>query len=246
MASSDPNSDRQREVASWFDSTYSKIGFKYLRPLEAYPIFLQLLGVKEGETLLDVACGPGLLLKAALMRGLRPSGVDISKEAVAIARGFAAGAEAQEGSSEKLPFADGCFRHVTCVGAIERFLDREKALSEMCRVAMADAKFCFMVRNSETAVWKVWRRWLGRQNVTGHQDALTLEEWSRLFERCGLEVEAVYMDQWCRQKLRKLLRGWRRHDFARPEPVARPILPLRYVNEFIFILHKRTGSQESA
>ena len=165
MASSDPNSDRQREVASWFDSTYSKIGFKYLRPLEAYPIFLQLLGVKEGETLLDVACGPGLLLKAALMRGLRPSGVDISKEAVAIARGFAAGAEAQEGSSEKLPFADGCFRHVTCVGAIERFLDREKALSEMCRVAMADAKFCFMVRNSETAVWKVWRRWLGSMQV---------------------------------------------------------------------------------
>ena len=33
--------------------------------------------------------------------------------------------------AKQLPFADGAFDYVTCIGAIERFLDRDKALLEM-------------------------------------------------------------------------------------------------------------------
>ena len=46
----------------------------------------------------------------------------------------------------------------------------------------------------------------------------------------GFEVDAVYMDQWLRQRLRRIRRGFRRWDFRRPEPVARPLLPMRWVN----------------
>ena len=44
----------QHEVAAWFDATYRQKGLGYLRPLRAYPIFVQLLGAKAGERLLDV------------------------------------------------------------------------------------------------------------------------------------------------------------------------------------------------
>lgn len=228
----------QQAVAAWFDDTYRSRGFGYLRPLEAYPVFLQLLGVRAGQRLLDVGCGPGLLLRAALMRGLRPTGVDVSAAAVEIARGYAPAAEVVQGNAESLDLEDGAFDHVTCIGALERMLHRGRALAEMRRVARDDARFCIMVRNSATLGWTLWNRLMGRRNVRGHQDALTLDEWTALFADHGFAVRGVYMDQWLRQKLRKLRRGFRRHDFRHPEPVARPILPMRFVNEFVFVLEK--------
>jgi SAM-dependent methyltransferase len=229
----------QRDVAGWFDGTYEHLGFDYLRPLAAYPIFLQLLDARPGETLLDVACGPGLLLKAATLRGLEPTGLDISSAALALAADYVPEARLVEGNAEQLDFPDGTFHHVTCIGAIERFLDRPRALTEMRRVARDDGRFCFMVRNSETLVWQLWRRGLRRRNTAGHQDALNLREWNELFAGLGFEVEGVYIDQWFRQRLRRVLRGFRPWDMSRPDPVAKPILPLRLANEFIFVMRKR-------
>ncbi len=232
----------QRDVAQWFNRTYVEKGFGYLRPQHAYPIFLQLLGVTPGSKLLDVACGPGLLLRAALDKKLEPTGVDLSKEAISLAKRYVPAAEVKEGNAQQLEFADGTFDFVTCLGSIERFFDREKALREIHRVAARDARFCFMVRNSATLVWTVWRRWLRQQNHQGHQDAASLEGWIELFQQTGYEVDGVYIDQWFRQKLRRALRGFRAHDMSRPEPIARPLLPLRYANEFIFILRKSGAS----
>ncbi len=90
----------QSRVAAWFDETYTKKGFSYLRPPRAYPIFLQLLGARDGQRVLDVACGPGLLLRAALDRGLDASGVDISKEAISMARKNLPAADARCGPPE--------------------------------------------------------------------------------------------------------------------------------------------------
>lgn len=228
----------QEGVAAWFDATYREQGFGYLRPFDAYPIFLQLLGAESGESLLDVACGPGLLLRAARERGLDATGIDISHEALGIAGRYAPGARPCHGNAEALPFESGSFRYVTCVGAIERFLDRPRALAEMLRVGAPDARYCFMVRNAATLTWLVWRRWLGRQNRHGHQDADSLESWRELFRRVGFAEEAVYADQWPRQRVRRALRGFRSHDFTRPEPVHHPLLPIRFANEFVFVLRR--------
>src|SRR5262245_32829418 len=118
----------QTGIAAWFDATYRTKGLRYLRPLRAYPIFVQLLEARPGERLLDVACGPGLLLKAARERGVDASGIDLSREAVALAKQLLPGVDVQQGNAEQLPFADGTFDCVTCIGAIERFLDRSAAL----------------------------------------------------------------------------------------------------------------------
>ncbi|MBL8751009.1 MAG: methyltransferase domain-containing protein [Planctomycetes bacterium] len=235
-----PMDDRvtsQAEVAAWFDATYREKGLRYLRPRRAYPIFVQLLGAKAGDRLLDVACGPGLLLCAAVEREIATSGVDLSHEAVALARELVPAAQVQQGNAEHLPFADGVFDHVTCLGSIERFLDREKALREMQRVAKPDARFCFLVRNASTFVWRVWREGLGRREVQGHQDALTLVQWRELFGRCGFAVERVLPDQWPRQRVRQVLPWWRPRP-GRSEPVAGPIVPLRWCNELVFVLRR--------
>ena len=230
----------QGDVAAWFDATYRQKGLHYLRPPRAYPIFVQLLGGKPGERLLDIACGPGLLLCAALERGIAASGIDLSQEAVALARELVPAADVRQGNAENLPFADATFDCVTCLGSIERFLDRERALREMLRVARPGARFCFLVRNASTFVWRFWRQGLGRREVKGHQDALKLAQWRELFGRCGFVVERVLPDQWPRQRLRQLL-PWRRPRPGVVEPEARPIVPLRWCNELVFVLRRAGG-----
>lgn len=230
----------QDEVAAWFDATYSREGLAYLRPQRAYPIFVQLSQLQAGERLLDVACGPGLLLRAAIERDVAASGIDISRAAIDLANEHLPAADARQGNAEALPFADGTFDAVTCLGSLERFLDRERVLGEMLRVARTDARFCFLVRNASTLVWRLWREGLGKREVEGHQDAQTIDQWRRLFERCGFAVVDVLPDQWPRQRWRQLLPWWRPRR-GRDEPVARPIVPLRWCNELVFVLRRAGG-----
>lgn len=227
----------QSEVAAWFDETYRRLGLRYLRPPRAYPIFLQLLGLRPGQRHLDVACGPGMVLRAAQERGIDVSGVDLSAAAVELARDHLPGVDARVGNAEDLPFEDATFDGVTCLGSLERFLDRERALREMVRVARPSARFCFLVRNASTLIWRVWREGLGNREVRGHQDAQTLASWRALFERCGLRVVDVLPDQWPRQRWWHLLPGQRPAP-GRAERVAGSLLPLRWCNELVFVLER--------
>lgn len=229
--------EEQAQIRDWFDATYKTRGLGYLRPPQAYPIFLQLLGVRAGERLLDVACGPGLMLRAALQRSLVATGVDLSGVAVEMVPQVAPGATALTANAQDLPFADASFDHVTCIGSLERFIDRRAALREMARVATPDARFCLMVRNARSFGWKVATEWLGRINRRGHQDAGSLEDWRALFMECGFVVCEVLPDQWFWQKWRN---RFVKRSAGAPEPVVNSSLTLPWANEFIFIL-KRAG-----
>lgn len=227
----------QDEVAAWFDATYRKKGLRYLRPPRAYAIFVQLLGLQAGQRLLDVACGPGMVLRAARERGVEASGVDLSAEAISLAKELLPGVDAQVGNAEQLPFEDATFDGITCLGSLERFLDRDRALAEMVRVAKPDARFCFLVRNASTLIWRVWREGLGNREVEGHQDAQTLVAWRELFARNSLVIESILPDQWPRQRWRQLLPGQRPRP-GRTERVARSLLPVRWCNELVFVLRR--------
>ena len=227
----------QDEVAAWFDNTYQQKGVRYLRPPRAYPIFVQLLGLNSGQHLLDVACGPGMVLRAARERGVTASGIDLSGEAIALAQKLLPGIDAQVGNAERLPFADATFDGITCLGSLERFLDRDRALSEMVRVAKPTARFCFLVRNASTLVWRFWREGLGNREIAGHQDAMTLPAWQKLFASNSLTIESVLPDQWPRQRWRQHLPGQLPQP-GRKERIAKSLLPLRWCNELVFILRK--------
>jgi SAM-dependent methyltransferase len=222
----------QHTVQQWFDNVYATRGLSYLRPAEAYPIFVHLVGAQPGERLLDVACGAGLLLRAARERGVRAIGVDLSRVAAQLA-----GNGASVGNAELLPYRDESFDCITCIGSLERMIDREAVLREMQRVARPGARFCVMVRNSRTLKWKVHADLLGRRNVAGHQDAAGLEQWTAMFERLGFVVDGIHPDQWFRQRLRRAFGiSWAAQEGVIAEPM---LLPLRYANEFIYRLRLR-------
>ena len=225
----------QARIAAWFDGVYERRGLRYLRPERAYAVFLDLLRVQAGQSLLDVACGPGHLLAQAERRGLRIHGVDISPVAIAMARQRLPDAALSVANAERLPFADAAFDCLTCLGSLERVMDRRAALSEMARVLRPQGQLCLMVRNASSLRWQLVQT-LRRQNTEGHQDADSLVSWKAEITEAGFQRIAVYPDQWPLMWRERL--GHRIGVSVRPRVRRSGILPLRLANEFIFLLRR--------
>ncbi len=71
------------------------------------------LGVHAGDRLLDVACGAGLALELAGVRGAMSAGIDASPRLIAVARDRNPHADLRVGDMQALPWDDGAFSVVT-------------------------------------------------------------------------------------------------------------------------------------
>ena len=225
----------QADIKVWFDNIYIKRGYGYLRPQEAYNIFLTLLDPKKDSKHLDVACGLGLLLKALSCNCAEVHGIDISSEAIRQSKNYCPNAILAEGNAESLPYEDSTFDSVSCIGSIERMIDRPKALKEQLRVAKPNARFCYMVRNSEHITWKYLLNPFGLENKQGHQDAMNLQRWKDLFESNGLRILNIYPDHWPYFRALKIMQPWSKIDTGR---IIRFPLKINLAYEFIFLLAK--------
>jgi ubiquinone/menaquinone biosynthesis C-methylase UbiE len=226
----------QKEIADSFDKIYKRKRFNYLRPSEAYEIFISILSPQKGSKCLDVGSGLGLLLKLMVKKGLLAQGVDISQEAVKISQSYCPEAEVYLGNAEELPFENNEFQYITCIGSMERMINREKVILEQKRVATDNARFCYMVRNSNHYSWRWLLKPFNLYNRKAHQDALNYQEWSHLFKSCGLRILAVYPDHWPYYRLRRYIPIWRRNiDYSK---IRKFPFRLDRAYEFIFLLEK--------
>jgi SAM-dependent methyltransferase len=78
-----------------------------------YVALHHLLGIGAGDRLLDVACGAGLALELAAVRGARCAGIDASHRLLAVARDRVPQADLRVGDMHALPWADESFDVVT-------------------------------------------------------------------------------------------------------------------------------------
>lgn len=104
---------------------------------------LDALGLAPGTRLLDVASGPGSVAAAALRRGARPVGVDLSPRMVELARRLNPAIEFREADVEHLPFADQSFAAVACSFGLGHFPYPELAVAECRRVVKAGGRMAF-------------------------------------------------------------------------------------------------------
>ena len=118
-------------IYKWFGT------LNVIRQIE-WPNMLEWLDPKEGERILDVACGGGALSLKIAGKGCGVYGVDISEDAINSAKRLAErekiACEFEIGSAEVLPYPDGYFDKVICSSSLEHFKDDIKALKEMHRV----------------------------------------------------------------------------------------------------------------
>lgn len=99
---------------------------------------LALAGVRDGETVVDVGCGAGLLTHpaaAAAGPAGRAYGVDVSPEMLALARERRPSEVCWvRGDATRLPFAAGSVDKVVCGGVLNHLADVRPALAEYARV----------------------------------------------------------------------------------------------------------------
>jgi SAM-dependent methyltransferase len=128
-----------QRVAGKYDSVWASSTRQFILPL------LDSADVSGEMSLLDVGCGPGYVAAAAAERGARPSGLDFSREMVAIAQKMFPHIEFREGDAQNLPFPDATFDRVLANFALLHLSDPEQACAEAFRVLKHGGKFGFTV-----------------------------------------------------------------------------------------------------
>lgn len=94
-----------------------------------------LMGLRRGESVLDVGCGTGYFAGALAARRIEVTGLDPDLPALAFARDQAPDIALVGGSAEGLPFADGAFDYALAVISLCFAGDPAQALHEMWRVS---------------------------------------------------------------------------------------------------------------
>lgn len=121
-----------REQARAYDGLFVPALFAQWAP--------QLLGcarVRGGQSVLDVACGTGVVARTArdvAGPGGRVVGVDLNPAMLEVAREARPDLEWVQGDAEDLPFGDAEFDVALCQSALFFFADPGRAVAEMARV----------------------------------------------------------------------------------------------------------------
>jgi len=169
--------------------------------IEARAAYLGLLDVAEGDRVLDVGCGSGVVTRE-IARRVGPSGcavgVDPSPALLAIARdladveGLGNRVELHEGSALALPFADGAFDVAIAVTALSHTPGAEGAIPEMARVVRPGGRIGVFDLDTDMTSVTHPDRTLTRRIIAAASDANAVDGWlSRrlplLFVRAGLQ-----------------------------------------------------------
>ena len=112
---------------------------------ESLRLLMELAGVTDKDTVLDIACGTGMVACAFATVARHVSGIDLTPAMLEQARLLA---ERQgltnlswyEGDIEKLPFADNTFSIVLSRYAFHHFLNPGIVIAEMTRVCRPDGR----------------------------------------------------------------------------------------------------------
>ncbi|MBI3635421.1 MAG: class I SAM-dependent methyltransferase [Candidatus Rokubacteria bacterium] len=106
---------------------------------EALRLVVEFSGTTAKDTVLDVACGPGILTCALARRAQHVTGLDLTPAMLDRARALAAekglaNMTWRQGEAIPLPYPDAAFSMVVSRFAFHHFLDPRGALGEMRRV----------------------------------------------------------------------------------------------------------------
>lgn len=128
------------------------------------PGFVDIMQINDGDSVLDVGCGTGILALAVAKktRAAKIVGIDLSKGFVEYARGKSSDPRLifEQGDAQNLPYPDNSFDRSMAMLVIQFVPDKMKAMAEMRRVtkpggAIGTAFWDFAGRmNHNRALWE--------------------------------------------------------------------------------------------
>ena len=185
--------DELEEMKSFYDGVYYADANKPLQGSAHLKRLARKVGIGSSDAVLDIACGLGEWLHVCATDGAKVHGVDLSERAIEYCSKHMPDGEFHAVPAENLPFADGQFNFVSCLGSLEHFVEPVVSLNEMMRVAKAGAKFLILVPNAGFLTRKL-KLFGGTNQKEAKEVAQTLDEWDNLFEQAGLRVTRKWKD----------------------------------------------------
>jgi ubiquinone/menaquinone biosynthesis C-methylase UbiE len=155
--------------------------------------------IQQGQKVLDVACGTGVLAREVLKRvGSEGSvfGLDINEGMLAVAREKNPSIEWRKGAAESIPFEDESFDTVISQFGLMFFVDKTSAIKEMFRVLKSGGRIAIAVWGSlENAVGykkvvEILQRLFGDEAADSLRSPYSLGDvqvLKSLFEDAGIE-----------------------------------------------------------
>jgi len=147
---------------------------------------------RPSDTLLDVACGGGIVVCAFAPHLRHATGIDVTPAMLERARVLAAekglaNIAWQEGAVERLPYADGAFTIVVTRFAMHHFLDPAAVFREMVRVCAPGGRVVIVdtYTSEDPAKAAAFNR-LERLRDPSHARSLYLTELKGLYRTAGL------------------------------------------------------------
>jgi ubiquinone/menaquinone biosynthesis C-methylase UbiE len=166
-----------------------------IRDEAALTLAIEFCGVTANDTVLDVACGPGILACAFARVARHVTGIDITPAMLDKARALQreqglTNLAWDHGDATPLPYGDGAFTVVTSRFAFHHFLDPKRVLAEMTRVCAPGGTV--LVVDSAPAREKADRfNHMEKLRDPSHTRALPIEEHRSLFAAVGLPEPRV-------------------------------------------------------
>ena len=129
---------------------YKTIGTPNIIRIIEWRSLFEYLDPKEGERILDVACGGGTLSLKIAEKGCEVHGIDLSEDSINSAKRLAEreekiACEFNVGNAEDLPYPDGYFDKVVFSSSLEHIEDDMRALKEACRVLKTNGRLVLTV-----------------------------------------------------------------------------------------------------
>ena len=188
-----------------------------IRDAEALRLLVEFSGAGPGDTALDVACGPGLVVCALAAVVRHATGIDVTPAMIERARTLAAekglaNVTWRVGDVLPLPYPDGAFSLVVSRFAFHHFPDPRAVLAEMKRVCAPDGRVVLVdVAASPDSAKAAALNRMEKLRDPSHVRALTLAELHTLFRQVGLPAPRAAFYQ-----LKSELEGLLERSF--PEP----------------------------
>jgi SAM-dependent methyltransferase len=160
----------------------------------ALALLVESSGAGVSDNVLDVACGPGLVVAAFAPVVGHATGIDVTPAMIARARELTAGmtnVSFDVGDVQALPYADATFSIVVSRFAFHHFQRPGAVLAEMHRVCRPGGRLvvCDLIASDDPDKAAAFHA-MEMMRDPSHARALRLDELSRLFEQAGLHAEA--------------------------------------------------------
>lgn len=147
-----------------------------------HDIISKNLTISEGFNILDVGCGPGLLLTELDGYGF-VYGADVSPLALGYCRSRGV-ANLEQCSAEKLSYPDNFFNLLTCLDVLEHVEKDKKAIEEIIRVLKHGGSAIIFVP-AHRYLWSI------TDTLSNHLRRYSKKEFVRLFEFPNISIKKI-------------------------------------------------------